>query len=102
MTDTTNLPYTLGSGIEMNALYPDSFWIPSPEEKAALKVGDFVKLMFFPVDGPGGERMWVQITSIHGDQLTGTLSNNPVCIEGLEYDDEVAFHLDHVINFMES
>jgi hypothetical protein len=49
--------WKLGSGVERNATYPQSFWIPSEEEKDSIIEGDLVKLMFEMRDG-FGERMW--------------------------------------------
>lgn len=63
-------------GVERNREAPDTFEIPSDEEKAAVKEGMFVKLGFVlsGVDGPSAERMWVKVT---GGNI-GMLANDPV------------------------
>lgn len=86
----------LRSGVKAHAEYPDTFWIPSDEEKAALEPGVLVKLVF-DLATSGGERMWVQLTKVHGRRLVGTLVNQPVAIPRLDSGDEIKFTRDHVI-----
>lgn len=89
----------LRSGIEMNRQYPDTFWIPSPEEKAALRSGDSVRLCWSVRRYPAtGERMWVQITHRDGDKLVGTLKNWPVFVH-LHPDAVIKFRLDDIIDY---
>lgn len=77
-----------------------NFEIPEREEREAVQVGDQVKLRFVKKDvgmGPGGERMWVEVTKVRGKRFSGRLMNQPVVIEDLAYGDEVEFGPEHVI-----
>jgi hypothetical protein len=87
----------LRSGVEHNRLYPDTFWIPSQEEKARIAPGTPVKLMFGMKDG-WGERMWVTVTEVKKDRLVGTLRNQPIGIPRLYWGDKVKFHRDDIID----
>jgi hypothetical protein len=86
----------LGSGVERNRAHPDSFHIPSDQEKALIQPGDIVKLMF-DMKG-GGERMWVVVTSVKGDKLKGYLSNSPAFIPRLESGSRIKFRSHHIID----
>jgi hypothetical protein len=87
----------LGSGVERNSAYPDSFWIPSEEMKRLITPGMSVKLMFEMKDG-WCERMWVDVTAVGPDRLAGVLCNTPEAIPRLEPGDEVKFRREHVID----
>jgi hypothetical protein len=66
----------LESGLESHRRWPDSFEIPSEEDKAELRPGDTVRLMWSVKRyAASGERMWVEITHRDGDRLVGTLKN---------------------------
>lgn len=93
---TTITSYKLKSGVKSNRKNPDTFWIPSAQEKAAVEPGDFVKLMFD--SGHGVERMWVKVTANNGDSLTGTLANEPFFIPGLSFGEPVSFKPKHIID----
>lgn len=83
---------------EMARTYPDTFEIPSKEEIADLKVGDYVKLLFVhtPI-----ERMWVKVDAIYNDHsFTGSLSNDPYMINGIKFGDRFAFHAKHIANIL--
>ncbi|QUP87104.1 DUF2185 domain-containing protein [Exiguobacterium sp. PFWT01] len=60
---------------------PYTFYIPSTAVLSRLKVDDYVKLIFATdvaePDGYRGERMWVRITSVNGNQFEGVLDNEP-------------------------
>ena len=95
------MEYKLIDGKERNKENPDTFSIPSPKEKAALKKGDTVKLGFeLPdhSDGPGGERMWVKIVNISGDFYKGTLANSPVVINALSHGDVIEFKAKNILS----
>lgn len=97
--------YTLIDAVEMNRLYPETFFIPSDSDIATLKVGDCVKLFFVPTPEANErgvqftERMWVEIIdadAARGDSFpiffAGRLVNTPFAFDGvLNYDDFVAF-----------
>jgi uncharacterized protein YegJ (DUF2314 family) len=94
--------YTLIDGESRNAEYPDTFEIPSVEERRAVTSGDYVKLGF-EYDDPSsmaGERMWVEVATV-GDKLTGTLANEPIGTTDLEHGDEVGFELRHIIGLLD-
>lgn len=81
--------------------FPDTFPIPSPAERAALRTGDMVKLVFVldppPTSGSNAERMWVEVRSTHDDgSFDGWLTNQPVVITALEPSALVAFEARHV------
>ncbi len=92
------MTYALASGTEQHQRYPDSFWIPSPDEKSAVQPGDYVKLIFVQGDeNLPGERMWVKVTSRVGDSLRGTLANEPYALTQLAFNDLIEFEDDHII-----
>ncbi|QXC60090.1 DUF2185 domain-containing protein [Aquihabitans sp. G128] len=81
--------------------FPDTFPIPSREERDALRTGDMVKLVFVldppPASGPNAERMWVEVRSAQPDgSFDGWLTNQPVVITTLEPSALVAFEARHV------
>jgi uncharacterized protein YegJ (DUF2314 family) len=94
------MSYELSNGVLMNAEHPDTFEIPTEEEKAAVAVGDFVKLIFRQ-GGAMSERMWVQVTHIDGDKMRGRLDNMPINIESLSYNDEVLFGTEHITSLLD-
>jgi hypothetical protein len=87
----------LGNGVESNRLSPETFWIPPAEEKARVKQGTVVKLMFHTKAFPG-ERMWVQVSEVTSTGLVGTLANDPVFTPRLSYGDKIKFDVDHIID----
>ncbi|WNI18273.1 DUF2314 domain-containing protein [Actinacidiphila sp. ITFR-21] len=87
----------LTSGVKSNRRHPQSFWIPSAEEKRALRPGIAVKLMFNMRDG-WGERMWVEIVAIKKRKIVGVLHNQPIGIPRLYHGDKVRFKYDHIID----
>jgi hypothetical protein len=89
--------WQLGSGVERHRMYPETFWIPTSEERLAIEPGMVVKLMFEMKDG-WGERMWVRVWSMNGRHLIGTLVNEPVGIPRLTHGDTIKFNHDHVID----
>jgi hypothetical protein len=58
-------------------------------------VGRFVKLNF-PIPGGLGEYMWVLVTSHKGDELVGTLDNEPVFAD-LDRGDEIVFRPEEIV-----
>lgn len=108
MTDTageTPLSWHLKSGTALNREAPDTFRIPSDERKAAVRTGHSVKLAFEldnpPHGHPPGERMWVIVTAIEGENLRGFLDNAPVVVPLLP-GDEVNFTPDHIIDIWDT
>jgi hypothetical protein len=87
----------LGSGIERHRAAPDTFEIPSDEEKEALRPGALVKLLFEMNDG-WCERMWVEVTAVRKRHVVGVLLNQPAGIPRLRNGKEIRFKLDHVVS----
>jgi len=81
---------------------PDTFFIPSVEERKHQKVGDSVRLHIWlkspSEDEPRAERMWVTITQEQGlfKPYKGILENQPVYIDDLTIGDEVIFQPCHI------
>jgi len=87
-------------GVALNLENPDSFEIPSEEEKARVKVGDFVKIGFKHNAGPRGalisaERMWVQVTG----PGVGVLDNDPVVVF-MTIGDKVKFKPKNILSIL--
>jgi len=106
---TTKPLYVLKSAVESHRNAPDTFWIPSDEDKAAIGVGSIVKMMFNigDVDENGVvtdgfvERMWVEVTAIEGENLTGKLLNQPFSTDEVALHDVVHFTVDHITDIAE-
>lgn len=95
------MAYTLDDPRPIAAENPYTYWLPSPEELAALVPGDLVKLIFRPMDGGrrwSAERMWVTIERADGDRLEGRLENEPEDIPGLAYGEAIGFERHQVID----
>ena len=78
---------------EMASHNPDTFAVPPLEDlRVMLETGCFVKV------STGGERFWVELTSIDGDVLYGRLDNDltRTGTHGLECDDLVGFRMENV------
>jgi uncharacterized protein YegJ (DUF2314 family) len=91
------LRWRLDNGVKRNRQYPDTFGIPSDEEKADLVPGVAVKLMFNQSDG-WAERMWVQIDKIGRCYLVGYLVNTPLGFPRLDSGRRIRFRRDHIID----
>lgn len=90
----------LDAGAQHDA-FPDTFPIPTLEERSSLRTGDMVKLVFVldppPTSGPNAERMWVEVALAHADgSYEGWLTNRPVVITSLAPSTLVAFEPRHV------
>jgi hypothetical protein len=81
---------------------PETFFIPSSEERKSQRVGNSVRLHFWlkdPAPGePQAERMWVTITQEQGllRPYKGVLENAPAFIEELKQGMEVTFKPCHI------
>ena len=78
--------WELRSGVASAESYPETFQIPSSEERSSIGVGDIVKLHFSVAaegeDDPDetvvlSERMWVIVKGITAPYLWGVLDNVP-------------------------
>jgi hypothetical protein len=86
------------SGLESHHRYPNTFEIPNSEDKAELRPGDAVRLMWSVKRYPAaGERMWVEIIHRDGDRLVGRLKSWPFFVH-LSPDEIVKFHIDDIID----
>jgi hypothetical protein len=72
--------YMFIDGDERHAAHPNTWYIPTREERDAVRIGDFIQVGFEPIFGPGGgERMWILVTAINPDgTYVGELNNEPV------------------------
>lgn len=81
---------------------PETFFIPSEQERKSQRVGDSVRLHFCvkdPAPGePRAERMWVTITQEQGlfKPYRGVLENKPAFIKDLEAGTEITFKPCHI------
>ena len=96
--------YVLEDGEERNRQYPDTFEIPSKEERQNLKAGQIVKLMFrITADGETQtERMWVVVKGKEKGGYLGILDNDPECTQKMKSGVEVRFEPRHVISIYAS
>ena len=95
------MKYLLDDCVELNRKYPETFEIPTEEEKLNIESGDFVKLVFINPDKKAGdgmpeaERMWVRVT-VDG---VGVLDNDPVVVN-LKCGDIIEFEDKHIASIM--
>lgn len=80
--------WQLRNGEESHKASPETFWIPTIEQRKALKIGDAAKVILEIEcqDDDGeiiveGERGYVIVSEIVGDKYIGILDFQPVCIE---------------------
>jgi hypothetical protein len=96
--------FLLEHAIKMVELYPQSFSIPTAEQRYGLREGDVVKLSFrfvAPDEMPQDydiERMWVVVQRREADHWIGRLDNDPRFHSGIRSGHEFHFHSDHVID----
>ena len=89
----------LTSGVEQNRRYPDTFDIPTLDDKAVIEPGDMVKAIF-EMRRPErwGERMWVEVVKVKRGHIMGHLHNQPVGIPRLDFGDKIKVRFDHIID----
>lgn len=97
---SNQIGFTLENVRLRNQADPRHFLIPTVEELAGLQVGDQVRLIFLLdkelENGCNGERMWVELTEIDGENYKGLLTNQPQFITTLQIADEVHFAAEHI------
>ena len=79
-------PFRLANAETLAAKAPYTFFIPSRAEREAIAPGAMANLVFeylWDSRKLNGERMWVKVTHVDGQELTGLLDNRPY-EEGLE------------------
>ncbi|MBD3730547.1 MAG: DUF2185 domain-containing protein [Sphingomonadales bacterium] len=80
---------------------PYTFFLPHPDELAALAPGDAVKAIFKQQSGEtkyDAERMWVAVEEVADGWVTGRLDNEPVDMPRFALGDPVRIPLTHVIS----
>ena len=98
--------WELDNGESCHAEFPETFWIPSREERDSLQRGDYAKLIFrialdSDEDPVSVERMWVLVRGRVGPIYFGTLANEPDAIDEndeLWFGCELPFRAEHVID----
>ncbi len=106
--------WELRSGVASAEAHPDTFQIPSAEDRSNIGVGDVVKLHFSvaaqdEADSEDtiilNERMWVIVKGASGPYFWGILDNVPSWSDDHEDDDfdlklgsEIVFLPEHIIN----
>lgn len=87
----------------LRANSPEKFKLPSKEEIDNLKVEEIVKLRFLFWENDDstsqrvtGEGMWVTITNISGNELSGLLGNTPVRSKILKSHDTIEFNRENI------
>ena len=94
--------WELESAEERHQAAPQSFEIPSRQERTSLGVGARVKLLFLFMNEEGGkpiidcERMWVTISSVDAGGYTGTLESLPATSAVIGPGQQVSFGPEHV------
>lgn len=87
--------HTLADAQQRHDESPETFHIPSDADLRAIEPGSHVKLIFEAADGPG-ERMWVRVTEIDGEQYVGSLDNDPFIMTHLGRGDTIHFERRHI------
>ena len=103
--------WELESGEGRHARHPETFWIPSREERETLRVGHAAKLLFriesVGTDGTidrGVERMWVIVARRTQGAYVGVLDSEPKGIESssrLAPGIELLFLPEHIVDIDE-
>lgn len=102
------MSFTLESIVKRKEAFPDSFFIPTEEQRQNLSEGALVKLFFNLKNNVTGEvsteRMWVQLTEVHDNdprssplKYVGVLDNTPNLKEtAVKAGDRINFGPEHV------
>jgi hypothetical protein len=87
----------LSNAQALKAEHPDSFYAPDLDElRQTVKPGDFLKVCASGAPGETfGERFWIEVESVTGDTVTGTVANNPID-HPLKFGDDIETRLDEV------
>jgi len=82
---------------------PYTYFLPSENELLAISPSDIVKLIIRSIPPSrewDAERMWVKVTSAHGDGLSGELDNYPSDIPQLQPGSRLEFSRSDVIDIL--
>jgi hypothetical protein len=93
------MKYKLDSGVDAQAESPETFRIPSANDRESLGRGDFAKLIFRFSDGSREfvERMWVIVEAVGPEGYAGILDNNPYNTDEIRAGGRVKFTPAHII-----
>jgi len=86
----------------IKASAPYTFFLPSNDRLNAIEVGDSVKIVIIGIPKGvdyDGERMWVIVNSIDGDNFIGSLDNHPFDIPQLKVGNTIKFKRWHIIDY---
>jgi hypothetical protein len=86
----------LADGVRRNRKHPDTFDVPSQQERHAVVPGMDVQLSF-ELNPHAFDRMWVTVTAVKGRKLVGTLCNSPIIVPRLVPGDKIKFNRKHII-----
>lgn len=91
-------------GAELNRQNPNSFFIPSPEDVAAIIPGDRIKIGLERDAVPGeinGERFWLEVTDVKGTgqdrRITGELID-ALIVFNIDLGEEFTVEARHVLD----
>lgn len=104
-TSPTQISDILVNAQDMAVKHPETFYAPSQEELAAIKVGDCVKIeanLDFQVTGASGERFWVEVTKVNETSIVGFVANHLIWtpVHNLYHGLDVEFDFSAVMNIL--
>ena len=97
--------FTLDDPRPVAQLAPYTYFLPTPEETAALQPGDLVKLIFRGATTGSkwdAERMWVSVTEVGQEWSLGILENEPDDLPQVKFGDRVRFKKFHIVGIIPS
>jgi len=81
-------------GVERNKQRPDTFEIPSQEEKDNIEIGNYIKV------GHNRERFWGKVLSLNSNKITIRIDNDLVCEHPFKCDDEIQVEKRNVLDIL--
>lgn len=93
--------YSLDDPRPIQAEAPYTYYLPSVVRLNSTQIGDHVQLLFRSEPYGlkyGVERMWVEVTSVSGEELTGSLLNQPFDMPQLKPGAQIQFKQFHMID----
>lgn len=91
------MKYQLLNAEEKSEANPDTFRIPSLEDRKAIKIGQWAKLVF--EGNEITERMWVLVTKVK-ENLVGILDNKPALLP-MSRCDVIEFEHKHIVAILD-
>ena len=79
---------------EMAKMYPESFDDISKEKLEFIRKGVNVKI------NNGLERFWVEVKSVNGKEISGTVNNELIFPIEYDYGDKITFNINHVYDMI--